>query len=173
MKIAILSDTHDNVENTKIAVQHAQNMEAEILFFCGDFCAPGPAKAIAEFKGHIYVVFGNNDGDRLSISQKMKVINSNVTFFPDGEGELELAGKKIAINHYPLYATALARTGDYDLVCFGHDHKPRIETYGNCLAVNPGCLNIVKSGISSSFAIYDTNAHAATLHALDGSILTI
>jgi putative phosphoesterase len=173
MKIAILSDTHDNVENTKTAIQNVTNMGAEILFFCGDFCAPGPAKVIAEFKGPIYAVFGNNDGDRLSISQKMKAINSNVTFFLDGEGELELAGKKIAINHYPLYATALAKTGDYDLVCFGHDHQPRIETYGKCLAVNPGCLNIVKSGTFSSFALYDTTAHAATLHALDGSFLTV
>lgn len=171
MKIAILSDSHDHIDNTRCAVEQIQKLGAKALLFCGDFCAPGPARVIAGFSGPVYAVFGNNDGDRVSIFQKMLEVNPNVTLFLDGQGEFELAGKKIVINHYPLYALALARTGDYDLVAFGHDHNPRILQFDKTIAVNPGCLNIVKPNTQAGFALYDTDAHQAALYNLDGKSL--
>jgi predicted phosphodiesterase len=111
-------------------------------------------------------VFGNNDGDKMNISRLMNEANSQVKFFGEADGKLELDCRKIAMTHYPFYANALARTGDYDLVCFGHDHKGRIETHGKCLAVNPGCLNPVRPDDTVGFAIYDTAAHKAELHAV-------
>ncbi len=172
MKIAILSDSHDNIANVETAIQKIQEMSAEVLLFCGDFCAPGPGRIIADFKGPIYIVWGNNDGDKMNISRVMWEKNSNIKFFPESDGVFELGGRKIAMTHYPLYAQALARTGDYDLVVFGHDHKARIETHGKCLAVNPGSLNKLRSSDNIGFAIYDTTAHKAELYHLDGSILT-
>ena len=130
MLIAILSDTHDNVPNTKLAVEKAIAMGAEVLFFCGDFCAPGAALAIADFKGPIHAIFGNNDGDKLNIFQRMSTKNTGVKFYLEAEAEFDVDGLKIALTHYPLYGRALARTGDYDLVCFGHSHIASIETYG-------------------------------------------
>ena len=173
MKIAILSDAHDNMANTKLAVEQVQQMGAEVLFFCGDFCAPGPAKLLCEFKGPIYGVFGNNDGDPLHIYLRMKETHDNVTLFMEGDAVFEIAGRKIALTHYPLYGEALARTGDYDFVCFGHDHNPRILKFDNTVAVNPGCLNMVKPNTRESFAIYDSEAHSAILYDLNGKELSV
>jgi putative phosphoesterase len=168
MKIAILSDSHDHLPNTKLAVERVQKLGAEVLLFCGDFCAPRAAMEVGKFNGPVYMIFGNNDGDQLNIYLRVIENCSDVKFMLEGNGILELDGRKIAMTHYPRYADALARTGDYDLVVFGHDHKARIETHGKCLAVNPGCLNAVRSDDNIGFAIYDTMTHQAELHGLDG-----
>jgi predicted phosphodiesterase len=41
--------------------------------------------------------------------------------------ELELGGRKIAVNHYPHIARRLAESRDYDAVFYGHDHTAYVE----------------------------------------------
>ena len=173
MKIAILSDSHDGIENIKKAVSHAEKLGAEVLFFCGDFCAPASGIEMAKFNGPVYYIFGNNDGDRPSISWQMENTNKQVKFLKEGEAIIELDNRKFFLTHYPRYADALARTGDYDVVCFGHDHHARIEQHGKCLAINPGCLNALRPDNIIAFAIYDTQTHSAKLYDLSGSPLSI
>ncbi len=52
--------------------------------------------------------------------------------------------------HYPHYAHALACTGDYDLVCCGHDHLSSVAQVdhvkgGKTWLVNPGTVGGVGS----------------------------
>ena len=42
------------------------------------------------------------------------------------DARIEFAGRRIFMVHYPHYAHALACTGDWDLVCCGHDHRASI-----------------------------------------------
>ncbi|MEK7796333.1 MAG: metallophosphoesterase family protein, partial [Pseudomonadota bacterium] len=56
-----------------------------------------------------------------------------------------LAGKRLFIVHYLHYAKAMALTGDYDLVCNGHEHKAVVERIRNIkgtetLRVDPGTV---------------------------------
>ncbi|WP_455198922.1 metallophosphoesterase family protein [Kaarinaea lacus] len=58
---------------------------------------------------------------------------------------IELAGRKIFIVHYPHYARAMGATGDWDLVCCGHDHRAEIDSIPNVkqtetLFINPGTV---------------------------------
>lgn len=172
MKIAIFSDSHDNKANLLTALRTVKEKGAEAILFCGDFCAPFMAKMIAEnFDKPIHIVFGNNDGDKYTMLKVIKDFK-HVTFH--GEyASLELGGKRIGMTHYPFYAKAMAKSGDFDLVAFGHDHAARVETYGAALAVNPGCLYEETNDISPSFALYDTVNNKATLHKLDGSFLDV
>ena len=63
MKLAICSDIHDNIWVLARALPLLQ--EADVLLFCGDFCAPFTLVQMAEgFAGPIHVVWGNNDGDK-------------------------------------------------------------------------------------------------------------
>jgi uncharacterized protein len=163
MLIAILSDTHDNVANTKLAVEKAMAMGAEALFFCGDFCAPGAGRALAAFKGPLHFIFGNNDGDKWNIVTVVQKIRPDAIFYREDQALFEVDGLKVALTHYPLYGRALARTGDYDIVCFGHNHVASIETYGTCVAINPGCLNPVRAGSDEGFAMFNTATREAEL----------
>jgi len=62
MLIAVLSDCHDNIWNLEKVLPKLD--KAEVVLFCGDFCAPFTLKLLAEgFTRPIHAVFGNNDGD--------------------------------------------------------------------------------------------------------------
>jgi len=152
MKIAILSDTHDNIWTLEEVLK--QLSYADVLLFCGDFCAPFTLTAIAEgFPGPVHVVFGNNDGDKWLLT---KVANKSGNVRLHGAfASIELGGRKIAITHYPEIAVGMVASGLYDLVCYGHDHTGKIERVGNCLKVNPGEV-MGRFGISS-YAVYDTD----------------
>ena len=63
-KIAIFSDSHDNIPALMKALEAARSSGAETLLHCGDLCAPFMLDRIGQgFSGPVHVVFGNNDGD--------------------------------------------------------------------------------------------------------------
>lgn len=158
MKIAILSDVHDNIWKLDEVLKQLGSTDA--LLFCGDFCAPFTLAAIAEgLNGPVHVVFGNNDGDKWLLT---KVANKagNVTLH-GAFASLEFGGRRIALTHYPAVAKGMAASGLYDLVCYGHNHTREIEQVGNCLRVNPGEV-MGRFGVSS-YAVYDTDTGKAEM----------
>ncbi|MBN1991801.1 MAG: metallophosphoesterase [Anaerolineae bacterium] len=159
MLIGVFSDVHDNLENLHKTLEIFNAQRVGALIFCGDFCSPIPSRVIAgEFKGDIHCVFGNGDGDRFAI------LNAAHTQYPNlklhGEyAELEFEGIKIAVTHYPFYAKALARTGDYQAVFSGHTHQRHQEKIGHCLWLNPG--EVLGWQGEATCAIYDTATNSA------------
>jgi putative phosphoesterase len=155
MKIAILSDTHDNIW---ILASLLSGLEADALIFCGDFCAPFTLAQIGEgFAGPVHVVFGNNDGDKLLLA-KVAARFPQVTLHGDF-AELELGERQVAVTHYPEIGRALAQSQVYDLVCYGHSHQPVEEWTGRTLQVNPG--EVMGRFGHSTYALYDTEAGRA------------
>jgi putative phosphoesterase len=160
MLIGVLSDIHDHLDNLRKALNVFKARGAQAIIFCGDFCSPIPSRVMAgDFSGEVYGVFGNGDGDRFLMLQ-------NAAHYPNlkllGEhAELEFDGVKVAVTHYPFYAQALARTGDYQAVFSGHTHQAREERFGRCLWVNPGEIMGWKS--QPSCAIYDTATNTVEL----------
>jgi putative phosphoesterase len=162
MKIAILSDIHDNIWKLESLLA---GLEADALIFCGDFCAPFTLAQIAEgFAGPIHVVFGNNDGDQLLLA-RVAARFSQVTLHGD-YAELELDGRRLAVTHYPEIGRALAQGGVYDLVCHGHSHERVVVREGETLRVNPGEV-MGRFGLST-YALYDTIAGQAELVEVQG-----
>jgi putative phosphoesterase len=137
MRIAILSDIHDNLWKLDIALPAVVHCDEMIC--CGDLCSPFVIDQLAQsFVRDIHVVFGNNDADLFRITAK-------TSRYPHlrlhGEFcELERAGKRLAVNHFDSIARPIAEGGDYDYVCFGHNHDFEITRYGKTLALNPGSI---------------------------------
>ena len=67
--------------------------------------------------------------------------------------EFKLAGKKIAIIHFPEKAKELAKSNKYDLVCFGHNHAKSFEKIEESYLLNPGTAGGMFQ--YPSFAIFD------------------
>ena len=154
MKIAVFSDTHDNIWKLERALGLMKN--ADVLIHCGDLCSPFVMKRLGEAsKGRpIHVVWGNNEGDIRLICQIAKKY-SNIQLH--GElAELELDGLKLAINHYPDIARSLANSDFYDLVCYGHDHTAYQGLIGDCILLNPGEIMGLKG--KTTFAFVDTQS---------------
>ncbi|HRW06974.1 MAG TPA: YfcE family phosphodiesterase [Caldilineaceae bacterium] len=159
-KIAIFSDTHDNIANLDRALQQANTAGAQVLLHCGDLCAPFMLARLAQtFEGAIHVVFGNNDGDG-RLLQTIAAQYPSVTLYGI-YAEVAIANRLIAMIHYPEPARRIAQSGQLDLVCYGHDHQKLHEQIGNCHLVNPGELLGMYG--APTWGLYDTVAHTYAL----------
>jgi putative phosphoesterase len=163
MRIAVLSDTHDNIWRLDEALD--QMSSAHVLIHCGDLCSPFVIKHLGEAAGDrpVHIVWGNNEGD-------IKLICEVAFRYPSVElhgnlAELDLDGVRIAVNHYPEMARALASSGRYDLVCYGHTHEAYQEQLGDCILLNPGELMGMNG--SPTFAWFDTSSGQVDMVNLD------
>jgi uncharacterized protein len=174
MLIAILSDIHDNIPKLRAAIEHIQRVDA--LLCGGDLCSPFIVDELAKFPRQLHVVFGNNDADLFRITQKTSAVNQSRApedriqlhgeFFEGG-----LGGKRIAMIHFEQIGKALARSGQYDLVCYGHTHQFSIErdlATGAVRGLNPGeIFGMLRDDSESTFVSYDTESGAVRKHVID------
>lgn len=161
MRIAVLSDVHDNIWNLADALERIAESGAGALVFCGDFCAPFTLAQIGSgFAGSVHCVLGNNDGDPRLLLRNAEAAG-NVTLHGEYV-ELELGGRRIAVNHYPELALRLAESGRFDLVCYGHDHRANVERVGRTVLANPG--EVMGRFGAPTFGLYDCASGDFALH---------
>ena len=132
--IGIISDTHDNVPNIKKAVELFKKNNVEFVIHAGDIIAPATVKYFEGLK--IKFVFGNCDGDRHMIEEKVRAIG--------GEHygrimELKHKGKKIGVFHGDdiLVNDKMLNQG-YDYFIHGHTHTPGDKKIKNTRVLCPG-----------------------------------
>jgi putative phosphoesterase len=149
MKICIVSDSHDHRDHLAVAVTEAKSLGAQAVIHCGDLVAPSTLHAIIPLGLPVHLVHGNNQGDLFHLSKLAHKPENRVHYYGQ-DGAFVLAGKRIFIVHYPHYAKAMAVTGDYELVCNGHEHHAVIERIknikgGETLRVDPGTVGGVSA----------------------------
>lgn len=153
MKIAIISDIHNNDVNLKKVLNYCVQNSIDKIICCGDLADMETLDILNDnFSGDIFFTFGNMDNDHLrkhEFSEKYKHI-----FIFRKFGETEIDGKQVAFIHFPREAKALAETGQYDFVFYGHTHKPWTEKIGHCTLLNPG--NVTGDFYPPTFAIWNT-----------------
>ena len=115
-----------------------------------------------KFSGSIHLIHGNIS-DRQLLAEVCQDF-SHVKLHGD-QGQLEVDGKKIAFCHYPAEAKKLAETQQFDLVFYGHDHKPWEEKIGKTVLRNPGTLAGMFN--KATFAVYDSKTDNAQLILLE------
>jgi hypothetical protein len=130
MRILIVSDTHRHNDNYFRVLE--QIGEIDLVIHCGD--AEGSEYALSEAAGcETLIVMGNND------------------FFSSLPREIEYQiGKyKVLITHGHTYFVSMngdmikeeARERGFDIVIYGHTHKPLIDIDRDVIALNPGSLS--------------------------------
>jgi uncharacterized protein len=170
MKIAIISDIHDNFNNlVAVLIKIKKNKEIEQVIFLGDFINNGIAKFLAGFSLPVYAIWGNNDGDKCAITKTALDEKSNMTIGDNVYDFLEFDNRKIFITHYPDLAKPIAKSGEYDAVFYGHNHIQNKDRIGDCLVLNPGEISGHKKS-RVSFAIYDTKSNDAEFIEIDNPV---
>lgn len=162
MKIAIISDTHDNLANIKKIIEWLKKEKIELILHCGDISNQNTLNEMKRlFGGEIKFVRGNADFDLKDIPEV---------------GEVELENGKIAFTHFSDKAYSLAESGKYNLVFYGHTHRPweeKIFVYpksadeggGDCRLVNPG--EVAGQFYKPTFAIYDASTDKLELKIIE------
>ena len=147
MKILIISDTHGKHDNLSRVLE--QEFPADLLIHLGD--AEGYEDYIAKQAGcPLEIVAGNND------------------FFSDlpREKELRIGKYKVLITHGHYYyvntgieeIARMAQGRDFDIVIFGHTHRPLIDIRKDIIVMNPGSLSYPRQeGRRPSYIVMETD----------------
>ena len=159
MKLAIMSDSHDNWQNLEKAITRANEDNCEVLLFAGDLIAPPGVEILKKFKGIVNYIWGNNEMERVGITRSMDNTKNLKMCGDYFEGEIDHI--KIFMSHQPKYAELAAKSGIFNLCIHGHDHTYHDEVIGSSILLNPGEIFGYKSG-NPGFVIFDTKTKKRT-----------
>lgn len=135
--IGIISDTHEQKEEIKKAVELFKEKHVEFVIHAGDMISPPMLKLFSGLK--MKLVFGNNDGEKKGLSDVAASIGADI---PTEIKEFTYKNKKFFVYH----GTQIDVLDDaiknqiHDYIITGHTHKPRDEKIGNTHVINPGTL---------------------------------
>ena len=136
MKLGILSDTHDNLPLLHRAAERLREAGVGHIVHAGDFVAPFALPPLREVEVPVTGVLGNNDGERVFLKARFDeygwMLGAKFAF-------LELGGRRIAVHHEPEPVEALAASGLYEVVIYGHTHAVDIRPAASgTWIINPG-----------------------------------
>lgn len=160
MKIAIISDIHDNIPNLEKCLQWCNDNKVEAIICCGDVTNGDTIKYLSEnFKKSIHIIRGNAD---IYYEEELEYYKNYI--YHGRYGMFEIEGIKIGLCHEPIFFQKTRELCDCNIVFYGHTHKPHIEKKGDTQYVNPGTL----SGMfqSATFAYWEVETGKLELKVL-------
>jgi len=171
MKIGIISDTHDRLDNIEKAFHIFLENKVEQIIHCGDWVSPFTMEFFDEMnlqhtKIPVFSVFGNNEGDIKRIIERNQNLAFPIQFASKTVLELERDHRKIGVyhGHDKDILSAMINCQEYDVLFCGHTHKEFSLTQGKTLVFNPGSVcyaresRIVKE---ASVGVYDSLTNKA------------
>ena len=138
MILGIISDTHDRLTRTKVAVAMLLDAGAEAIVHCGDLNTPPILEACAVTP--CWFVFGNNDDD--SIPELHEAARELGAVCLEWGGVFDLGGRRIGVTHGHMRSDVhklFKQAPDYLLT--GHSHIAGQEKHGRIVRINPGALH--------------------------------
>ena len=137
MRLAVVSDTHGHLGNTRAAIRLLEELDVAQVLHCGDIGSVDIIPLFSHWPTHF--VFGNVDHDEYELGQ---AITDAEQTCQHRFGQLELEGVRIAFLHSDdgqLFRQTIS-SGEWDLVCYGHTHAAEQHREGPTLVLNPGAL---------------------------------
>jgi uncharacterized protein len=178
MKLAVISDIHDNLVNLRKCLAWCKNNEIEKIICCGDIANSETLGIFSqEFSGDIFIVRGN-----MEIYEPEELAAYKNYTYGGRTAVFEIGGKRIGVCHEPYFInkSPLSRGVDaprgrgvlekrtaenLDIIFYGHTHKPWIEEKKGVKIANPGTLGGVFA--RATFAVWDTAKSEPELKILD------
>jgi len=156
MLIGILSDTHDDMASIRRAVDAFNSRGVSHVIHAGDVVSPFTFELFGALQCNMTGIFGNNDGDRILLTQKSKGNIHSQPFL------MTFNEKNIVVVHEPDLVGALADSGHFDLIIYGHTHTPDVREVNGTRIVNPGKTALLHKG-KSTIALLESNTMEAEI----------
>ena len=142
LKLGIISDTHGQVNETVQAIRQFRERQVETVIHCGDIGNANTARVFRRITTHF--VLGNSDFDEELIRVTIEETGNH---FHGWFGSVELSGKRIAFLHGndSDKFDQESKSGNWDLLCYGHTHVADLKMHGSTALLNPGAFKQVPS----------------------------
>jgi len=151
MKIAIISDVHDNLVNLEKCLNWCRKEKIQNLICLGDITNAESLNFLAKnFKGKIHLVMGNAD----NYEEEEPLKYRNIKLYDRKGGRLEIGDKRIGICHEPYHIKNLFHQAKFDMIFYGHSHKPWESSENGVKLINPGALGGMFQ--KATFAVWDS-----------------
>ncbi len=148
--IGIMADSHDNLTRIRQASGVFKANGCDLVVHAGDFVAPFSAMELQDLGCPIRAVYGNCDGEK----QGLKTAFETLGLIKEAPFAFEHLGLRFALVHLNSSLGPLLAGGRFDVIIFGHTHKPEIRQEKSALLINPGEAGGWVTG-KSSIALLD------------------
>jgi len=162
MKIAVISDIHENLYNLVSFYEEIENENIEYIFCLWDLINNWVAKILAFSWIPVKMVWWNNDGDKVAITKTSLSKDSKLEISATTFDIFEIDWKKIFLTHYPMLAKPMAKSWDFDAVFYWHNHIFNNTKIWDCIVANPWEISAHKTW-KSTYAIYDTKENSVII----------
>jgi len=168
MKIAVISDIHDNANNLFRFFEQVKKYSVEKILFLWDLSSAFIAKILSESDVKVFSILWNNNWDICRVKEF-----ENDNFYQSSKvfDFFEVDWRKIFLSHYDEIAIPIAKSWEFDAVFYWHNHDKHKELIWNCLLLNPWEVWAYKTGVWT-YAIYDTQTNDAEIIDIENSITT-
>lgn len=153
MILGILSDTHDELERTRRAIQLLREAGAEALVHCGDLNSGPIVRELAVLPS--WFTFGNHDADGVTELHAAAAEFGSTCL--EWGSVIELGGQRIGITHgHMTMDLRRVLAAKPQILLTGHYHLAYERMEGNVRRINPGALHRADQ---FSVALLDLNSN--------------
>lgn len=162
MKIAIISDIHDNITNLGVCLNWCRQEKIETMICCGDLTNSETLDFLSRnFSGKINILMGNCD----TWDESLVLGYGNLKYHDRKGSRLYVDDFKVGFCHEPYHIKHLFHIDKFDLIFYGHTHKPWESRENNVRLINPGTLGGVFQ--KATFAVWDSREDKLELKILE------
>jgi putative phosphoesterase len=153
MLVGLVSDTHDNRERTRRAVDLLEERGADALLHAGDVTSPDVIEGLLD-GWRAWVAVGNMDRNPDGLVAAGERCSPTIPV--DATHDVTVGSARIGLvhGHDRGRLDGMVDAGAFDLVVHGHTHEFRDETVGSTRIVNPGAVHRAST---PSVCVYDTD----------------
>jgi putative phosphoesterase len=156
--VGILSDSHDNRETLRKAVNIFNHQRCDLVLHAGDLVAPFAAAELEALSCPVKAVFGNCDGETAGLTNTIRSFGK----IKEPPFVFRFQGLEFLMIHTQFSLDKFIRSDLYDVIVYGHTHRPEIRQEGRSLVINPGETGGWVTGISSA-ALLDMETLSARI----------
>ena len=163
MRLAVLSDTHNQIANLKTVIERLRQENIETVIHCGDLTDVETALLLVEFR--LIVTFGNGDWRANQIRNTIMYYREDNFAGTVYRGKLDGINIAAAHGHLNGDIVSLLDSGEYAFVFYGHSHRRKDVMVRSTRLVNPGALG-GQHVEERSFVILDLQTGKLDFHLL-------
>lgn len=158
MRVGIFADTHDHLEHIRLAVEHFNAAQVDLVLFAGDLVSTIAVPPLRNLNAPLVACYGDNEGNKVGLQAGFRLVGqlSEPPVFVTTDD-----GTRIVLAHMKRQLREI--DAEYDIAVFGHTHKPRIEhDEQGRLQINPGETSGWSFG-RPTIVLLDTATRVATV----------